>query len=239
MHVVYLVRPGNDNEALRMSLRSLRFMVEPIDSLTISGYTPCWLNKSKIHIINGNKYEDKWYNVFDNAKLVAEDDDLPDDIVVMNDDFFILKPGFAPTMQGRCDFRNHLMKLRPQARKQAWGRSLRGTQVFLKEIGIDNPISFELHTPFPVDKGKMLDVMDICSGWQGELPPQWRSVYGNTYHHDAPLHGDNKIYRYTQRSVDQVWKHWDMVSTNGDQITRKILHILRQIHPEPSVWELE
>jgi hypothetical protein len=213
-------------------------MTEPIESLTISGYTPFWMDKSKIYSIKGNVHGNKWKDVFNNAYLLAQDDSMPDNFVVMNDDFFILKNGFMPQMQSRCSFDTHLRKIRPTSRNGEWGRSLKCTYQFLAELGIEHPMSFELHTPFPVNKDCLLTIMDICSGWQGEMPPQWRSVYGNMYHHNAPMQGDRKIYRYPPRKADADWTKRDMVSTNGDGVTKKIMHILTDIHPAPSPWEL-
>src|SRR5690606_29898466 len=82
---------GEDNEELRMSLRSLANL--PHRRVFIVGHTPRWVRG--VTSIPGNLRQGAsgWRHGWDNVRLIADyDGDMTDTVVVMNDDFVVMEP---------------------------------------------------------------------------------------------------------------------------------------------------
>ncbi|HRN29777.1 MAG TPA: hypothetical protein PK890_08770, partial [Terrimesophilobacter sp.] len=88
LDLVYLVRPGNNNPELRMSLRSLKNF--PHGKVWIVGHKPNWV--ANVRHIKGNPTNNSHANVFLNVLAACEHPDTPDEFVIMNDDFYITRP---------------------------------------------------------------------------------------------------------------------------------------------------
>src|SRR5690606_11872914 len=150
---VYLVRPGDQNDELRYSLRSLEANLPPGD-VVIVGYCPTWVT-GVLHI-RGNRFgTHKQRNVYDNVLTAAHCDVLPDQVVWMNDDFITLAPA-VPAMAHRCTLAEHIDGL---TTRSWWWRSLKATDAWLRHQGHDDPLSFELHRPLPGDRHLMAEVL--------------------------------------------------------------------------------
>src|SRR5690606_40329879 len=90
MDVVYLVRPGNRNEELRWSLRTLVNL--PHDRVWIVGHLPNWIDRHKVQYLRTEQYELKHTNTLNNLATACDHSDISDRFVLMNDDFFVLQP---------------------------------------------------------------------------------------------------------------------------------------------------
>ena len=102
MDIVFVVRPGESNEVLRYSLRSLVNL--PHRQVYISGYCPSWV-KNVIYIATDQEGNDDLDNSNHNLICAAIREDLSDNFILMNDDFFIMAPAdvVPPMHQGSLD----------------------------------------------------------------------------------------------------------------------------------------
>ena len=226
---VYLVRPGDQNDELRYSLRSLEANLPPGD-VVIVGYCPTWVT-GVLHI-RGNRFgTHKQRNVYDNVLTAARCDALPDQVVWMNDDFITLAPA-VPAMAHRCTLAEHIDGL---TTRSWWWRSLKATDAWLRHQGHDDPLSFELHRPLPGDRRLMAEVLTRAASVQPANPPQWRTLYGNAAMAaglDAgPREPDGKVYRADTPEPSGPW-----LSTT-DASFRVVRDRVAALFPEPSRWE--
>lgn len=176
--VVYPVRPGDANEELRFSLRTLQANYPDHGPVWIVGYKPNWV--TNVEFIPGNSYgAPHWnHNVYRNILAAAEHPDIPDEFLVMNDDFFITQPVADIPIQ----YWGSLVKQCSGIRNKPttwWHRSLLFTLDTLQHDGYPNPISYEIHCPLPVNKANMAGALRRFVGvHQNGIPVQWRTVYG-------------------------------------------------------------
>lgn len=229
MHVAYPVRPGDDNTELRYALRSLENMGE-IDEVWIVGDKPSWL--TGVRFIEGNLWGTKPRNVYNNILTLCQEADVPDEFVMMNDDFFIMEP-HAVVPEYRCSLAEHLATLNRLQRGSWWERSLLHTQEFLAAAGCESPLSYELHRPFAVNKARMAETLERAAGFRPDNPPQWRTLYGNLWHIGGEQRDDNKVYAmnptYTARD-------WGVISSEPRSYFRAAPFVERRF-TTPSRWE--
>jgi hypothetical protein len=104
--------------------------------------------------------------------------DISDDFILMNDDFYCLIPTTIPTAhRGTLD--DHIAGRRVN---DSYTKTLSKTNDYLKSLGIDKPLSYELHIPMVFNKDKLSIMYE-------ELIPRYthasvmltRSLYGNIY----------------------------------------------------------
>lgn len=190
MDVVYIVRNGDRNEELRYSLRSVWFNLRP-ESVWLVGYKPTWVGGVGHILGNGRKL--KPANVYHNVLTACTARATPDRFILFNDDFFVTRPVTEVPVYKRGLLSDHL--LLPKVQRQAnswWGRSLGLTLELLKNEGIEDPVSYELHVPFPVEKDRMAETLQRFSGVNPLNPPQWRSLYGNLHQIGGAVRPDCK-----------------------------------------------
>lgn len=221
------VRPGADeNPELRYALRSWQQNIEH-DELWIVGHKPGWVENARF--IEGNPHDDKPRNVFANILLACEHPDVPEDIVIMNDDMFALKP-YTPQVEYRGLLRDHLRGIR---RSSWWKQSLDSTVKYFDRLGIPAPLSYELHTPLPASKSDMAKALREAADWTPKNPPQWRTVYGVRCEIGGTQTSDTKVYR--EKAGD--WQEWALISTSDPAWNTPVGRHVEGLFPHPSVYE--
>jgi hypothetical protein len=187
--VIIPVRSGANPE-LRYALRSLANL--PHDRVVIIGDPPDWV--TNVDILPGNRSENPHYNVADNIRLGCLADGLSDEVILLNDDFYITAPVDEIPSLYRSTLNEHISTL--AHRKDWWPRSLRLTQTYLA-TRVEVPLSFELHIPMVVRRAAMRDVCERAIAESPDNPLQTRSLYGNLFHVPATrADGDVKLYNH-------------------------------------------
>src|SRR5688572_13246658 len=87
--IVYVCRPGDDNEELRYSLRSLRNL--PHGRVFVAGYCPVWVS-SEVERIPVPRMSDKHTHALASLVAAMNDERVSDPFVMFNDDFYIMRP---------------------------------------------------------------------------------------------------------------------------------------------------
>lgn len=224
---VYIVRPGDKNDELRYSLRSLEQNVDPDAEVWVVGYTPSWLQD--VESVDGNPTSDKPQNVYANVRLASQIAGTPDELTIWNDDFIALSP-VQPAMAYRGSLEDHIASLKV---KNWWWRSLDITRTWLsREQGLEQPLSYELHRPFPINRHAMAQVLEEAQKCQPSNPPQWRTLYGNRWEVPAELSHDGKVYGVKTPIPAGPW-----MSTTDKSFTGSVRDLLAAQFPEPSRWE--
>ena len=218
---VYIVRPG-PNEELRYSLRSAHAHAG-VENVWIVGDPPPWYTGPRIP---GNRYRTKQRNVYDNVRILAEHPDLPDEVAVWNDDMYALTPAKVE-MNYRDTLADHIAPLKPSW----WRESLTLTLRWLTQQGIAEPLSYELHRPFPIHRAAMAGILADAAHLYPLNPPQWRTLYGNLARAGGTKDGAGKVYGAHTPTPSGAW----MSST--DRSYGSVRRRLRDTFPEPSQWE--
>jgi hypothetical protein len=176
--VVYVVRPGDVNEELRYSLRSLRNV--PHGRVFMVGHTPPWVRN--VESVDVKQIGSKWKNSTKNMYTACVHPEISDDFIYMNDDMFVLQPisRVGPMNRGPIDeviaeYRSRLSGLTSRRR---YLMGMQDTALLLQREGFKRSeiLSYELHVPMMVNKQIMTDAIKL--GWS--LPVlHKRTVYGN------------------------------------------------------------
>lgn len=81
---------------------------------------------------------------------------LTDDFILNNDDIFIMSPTHIPTLH-RGLLKDHLANRRLN---DSYTKTLKTTLHHLKALGINEPLSYELHTPMVFNKDKLTELLE-------------------------------------------------------------------------------
>lgn len=92
MDAVYILGTGSlaKNEEIRYSIRSLEANMSDLRNVYIVGECPEFLQKVK-HIIAGDKSKYKHINAYHKIKIACKIEEVSDEFLLMNDDFFMTK----------------------------------------------------------------------------------------------------------------------------------------------------
>ncbi|MEU2835154.1 hypothetical protein ABZ667_42190 [Streptomyces lavendulae] len=174
---------------------------------------------------------EKWEEGPARIRAACESLDIPSKFLYFNDDFFIMQPiGEIPILN--CGSLLHQIK-RCKVRSK-YAESLSRTYHFLRKCGKSqqlSPLSYELHIPMPVDKGKMLAVIEMT---RGMVWPQYRSLYGNIHEMGGMPVGDPKIFSKTLYAP-----YGPFASTTDISFTQGVIgEQLRAMFPDPCRYEV-
>jgi hypothetical protein len=227
VHLAYPVRPGDDNDELRYSLRSLRNLPD-VETIWIVGHKPEWLKG--VEHLDGNPCDSGPVNVYANIRTICEHPDLPPDVLMMNDDFYITRPVGRIPAYYRGTLTEHINLPRTQAKRGWWLDSLTATRTCLQAHGIPEPISYELHIPMKVNRADMADSLAMMQHVTPDNPPQWRSIYGNLSSIGGRQRDDVKTYGPAEPK--------EPFHSTQDRSFRHARPYLERLFPDPSQWEI-
>jgi len=209
--VVYFVKPSEENDELRISLRSLKNLNH--GKIVIVGHKPTWVSDRIIHISTSQIEGEKYSNVRKNWLALLEDDRISDTFILMNDDFYIMQPTEVVEPLRRIKPLDHYIELFAQLQANShYVETMRRAHDLLKEWGINNPDSYELHVPMLFEKQKVIELFDRVPENVGHT----RTMYGNYYKlggkriEDVKIINDDQAITYDQRFLstsDESYSH--------------------------------
>lgn len=212
------------NEDLRYSLRSLEENV-PHHDVWVIGAVPSWFHGKWIFAPQG---PDRWKNTSNYLRLACDDDRISDPFLYTNDDFFALR-AYAGTAWNKGPLDAYLDVNRRSVPYRSG--ALHAYQV-LTEMGIENPISFELHIPMVVTKDAMSRAIQMLR--DRHLNEAYkRSIAGALMNGETATRTDVKVGPdYVPAAAD------DWISTTDGVFARGSLGVwLRSRFPIPSRYE--
>jgi hypothetical protein len=228
MDLVYFCRDG-DNEELRYSIRSavknLKF-----DKLWVVGGKPSWYTGPYIEVPQkGRKYQ----NVQDNAHKIFHSPEISDPFIIMNDDFYIVRPVDDVVNFNGGKLLDRAILYDNLAPMSKYTQKLFDTHSFLLKSGIQNPLDFELHVPIVIHK------LGFKKAFNNKH--LWRSLYGNFQHvPSVGMEEDVKVYVdgpliFKSYNIDDL--KYPYLSSDDGSFEFLYDHILRDMFPEPSIYE--
>jgi len=179
MDIVYVVKRAADNgDELRYSLRSLRNIDH--DNVWIVGQNYPWTKS--VRFLETNQAKNSWANVHNSLRRVCLEQELSDDFIFFNDDFYVMqKFEEMPTLHGGPfdDLKNRY----GSGESHYYARIVRNTSAYLK----DNAKNYDLHVPIVLNKNLLPGVIDDSAD------RLFRSIYGNRYSVGGEYYKDTKV----------------------------------------------
>lgn len=157
--VVYVNRPGDDNDELRYSLRSVAANV-PHRHVWIAGHVPGWA--AGVRGVPLRPLPEKFDNQYQSLHAALSEPGLGDEFYLFNDDMYVVE---------RFDDGLPVLNLGPLREYVAWcgttkknqtNRWLRGMREMvghLEQQGHPDPLCYENHTPLRFTKAALLEAI--------------------------------------------------------------------------------
>jgi hypothetical protein len=229
MDIAYFVRPGDDNDELRHSMRSLKNI--PHGNVYVAGYKPKWLT-NVIHI-DVPQGANKNLNTTNILECIARDSRVSEDFILMNDDFFIMKQMDEIPRLNRGPIEGVLSYYEPA--NSGYYIGMKGTHEYMLGLGFKDILSYELHAPMIMNKKNILTMFDKYRADQKNIKPlHKRSLYGNMFNYGGKSIEDVKVYNYDQ----EFDKNSDFLSTeDGTWQYGEAGRFIRNTFPDKSPYE--
>lgn len=228
MDIVYIYRAGWNNCAeLKYSLRWLKNITNFTWKVFLVGYKPDWMSNEVIHIPAEDPFQIKMQNALHKITLACSDSRISEDFILMNDDFFFLKPTEV-VYWNQGTINDHINK---RSNSWKWGSEywhwlVRTGQLF--PSGLD----FSLHRPIIYNKRKFKDLFYFYDFNDRIL---LRNTYCNHYKIVWEYAEDYKTNSFVQLMEDKP----EIFST-GDWIINdtRFVEYMEKLFPEKSIYEL-
>lgn len=217
MDVLYYIGGGSshNNDELRFSLRSLEENCKDVGKVWIVGNRPAFLRNVEYLWV-----EDKfkwWKNAFVKVKAAIEAG-ISDEFLLMNDDFFMLKPFEA----SKYPF-YHRGEM-PSEGKSDWAKVIVNTRKYLEKIGATT-FHYGVHCPMRIEGKKYLELEKHLTE-----PLSARCLYGNLY---------CKGRKITDCKGEEIKNNITKCYSSMPYMSEKIYEELKTMFPKPSKWEEE
>lgn len=220
MDLVYICRDG-DNEELRYSIRSAVANL-PHDNIWVFGGKPDWYIGNHVRLKqNGLKYD----NARANLAAICRHYDVSDDFVLMNDDFYAIRPVDKVVPLHRGTLQEHLDMIHVN---MGYRRLVEETLDTLVNMGSRNLLSYELHVPMVMNKKNLGRIIG--------LPGLWRSLYGNLYDIGGEKFADVKVHNTVDTDV-LMQNPLPYISSHENTFQGILDGYFKDAFPEPSKYE--
>lgn len=226
MQFVYLCRSG-PNEELRYSIRSV-VKHFPKASILLVGEAPSWYDGELLFVRQGSA---KYLNVSNSLREISKSHLVKSRFILMNDDFYFLKKKTGYYHEGALE--DKYESYRDIREASSYTQKISDTLSQLKKMGYENPISYELHVPFPVDKEKLVKVVRHKN-------LLWRSIYGNMFSVGGRRMADVKVYgdkSMSFKSYDYMSGSSSFLSTSDFSFRQVFDNLLKDYLNEKSIYE--
>jgi hypothetical protein len=228
MDFVYLCRSG-ENEELRYSIRSIMLSF-PDARVWLVGDKPKWYVGDSIRV---SQIYGKYVNAGNNLRAICESPDISEEFILMNDDFFIMKKIDEIGVFHGGLLSDKISNYERITRSSSYINKLIATNNRVKQFKIPSPIDYELHVPMPMEKGKLLKILDAHGKFL------WRSMYGNIFNLGGTQIEDVKIYNHKQLEARQGKNPTEIFLSTEDNSFEVVLRSrIAPLFKTPSKYEL-
>lgn len=212
--VVYILTNASkwQNNEIRYSLRSIEKNLKiNIGRIYIVGFFPKFIQEKEVSNIDTQDwYTHKLKNAIRKIKSACNNSHVSDDFMLMNDDFFIMKPVTEIKNWSKGSLAGSMA--RHNTKGGYYYRAIKETKELLEGMGIKNPTDFEIHAPIIINKKRFRDIdakLDLES--KGLL---FRSIYGNLAKLERTIVPDVKIY-HTYANRLSKFKDYKIISSDN------------------------
>jgi hypothetical protein len=224
--VVYVCRKG-ENEELRYSLRSLANL--PHTNVWVVGGAPDWYTGNLIKV---KQQSTKYRNVRANLRAVVNCDDISDEFVLFNDDFFVVQPVDSVPYYHGGDLLDKIKRYENYSPNSVYVRMLWDTLHVLAYHGSPTSYDYALHVPMRMHREMLGPLLPYdCST---------RILYGNLFRVEGVQVDDVKVHSKPVDSFpkpDVAAPSFPFLSTSDGTFNRVKNRLLKRMFLEPSPYE--
>lgn len=226
--IVYIFGPGSrwQNNELRYSLRSVDKNLSHGQVFIVGDKVP-WL-KNIVHIPARNIYgSDKPRNAIYKIHQAVLDSRLAEEFILMNDDFFIIRPWEPVAYWGGL--------LYEKPAKDVYRKADTLTAKLLESLNI-KPRNFSVHTPMPMEKTKVIELLERYPYTDKSKPcHSYKSLYGNTFNVKSEPGSNVKA---GNLKALEMCKKGSLLSISDSVLKLKEFRDwIAELFPEPSKYE--
>lgn len=244
--IVYIVKNGENNPDLKYSLRSIEKFCN-YRNIYIIGYKPSWIKDVKY--IKTTQSSTKWKNATNNILTACNTEEISDNFILMNDDFFAIEPiiNWEENLNicwGKLDtIITRYSKLR---KPSSWQKAFKNVKEVLENIKSKHFLNYELHTPLIINKKEFKEMYEIPEivHIHNTLnsPFHRRTVYKNLYFTKNPkIISDVKIKFGRDLCDNDLFYSWISVFDNVVENKAKYKRLnafLSKLFPDKSKYEI-
>lgn len=214
---------------LRFSLRSLKNIDH--GKVWIFGMKPDWVTGVE-HIAMKDNLPSRQLNVINKLRAMAEQNNLSENFIFMNDDFLILKRITGIPYYYRGSISGYINRLIRRDPRSGYLATALQTRELLRNAGINNPLNFSVHTPIILNKTRIKELLSRFDFGRGV---HFRSIYGNYFGVDAINIGKDvkiKESKYFNRFLGG-----DFISLDDGLMHDIVIHKLEKMFPDSCQYE--
>lgn len=231
MDVLYILgrESKHDDMELRLSLRCLEKNAKGIDRVFVVGNCPDWV-QNVIHIPAEDTYQKAQNHAHKVLKAIANG--ISENFLLMNDDFFMLKPFDVGKYPYYVRGEMELFEKEPDGSKLSqYHRCLNRTYERLKGMGIEKPLFYNVHCPIIYNVEKFAGFSKLFQETKFDyIGFSWRCLYGN-------MHGKDPILVQDCKDLDDEWKESETGCLSTSENCDNILNELQKRFNKKSRWE--
>lgn len=227
MDYVYICRDG-DNEELRYSIRSVETNFPP-GKIWVVGGKPSWYSGNYIPVRSTSS---KQNNAIKNLSAIIESGKIPEEFVLMNDDFFVIKPVKEIKTYHGGSLKDKIVLRREITPGSRYPELLSKTYKFLQKNGVSEILDYDIHVPMKMSKTGLKEAINFRT--------QWRSTYGNIYRLGGEKIEDVKVYgagNLLDLSYDIENLKYEYLSTDDRSFPTVWKKLLKDMFSSPSSCE--
>lgn len=228
MDIVYILRNGIDGDEIRYSLRSLKNI--PHDKVWFFGGQPEGLKPDRAVPLQ-QKGVSVWQRVCWTLGQVCKNEEVSDDFILFNDDFFVMKPveELPPYFDGTLHKRIQQIRKKRDGLDSIYSQNLmRLRELLLSER--KKTYNYAVHVPMVINKEKALEVLG-----KYERTYMFRSLYGNYWDIGGEQLTDCKIIK---KDIEPDKDAPFLSTSEGSFANGKIGEYIRSVFTEKCEYEI-
>lgn len=231
--LVYVVRPGDDNEELRYSLRSVSTNA-PHRKVWIVGTVPGWLRN--VEGIPLEPHPEKFANQRQSLAAACAHPDVSEVFVLMNDDHFVTeKITTWPTIHLGVTSEYLQRRLEGGRIRNTWLKAVRDTAEWMAEQGHGDVLCYEAHVPLLFNKQALGDLITSYPAGRYMVAGELYAVAGAG---GVGAQGLNVKVKTDEEFAEKRDQSAPFISTNEDTFAHLAVgEYIRSLFPTPSKYE--
>ena len=230
--IAYILGGGSkwDNRELKFSLRSVEKYL-PFKKVFVCGNDPGFLSESVTFIENHpiQKANDKAWAIKEQLLKLCSDDRLSEDFVLLNDDYFFLRPVTSFPYWHKGELKDAMETLGSGV---YYGHLLATERALFKKRY--TTLHFDGHWPIVYNKKKLVEVIQKYN-WNIPLGYTLRSLYCNTLGIPGEYREDVKANK--PEDWELFTRNKDVFSVDDQAIGRNLGEFLLTLFPNKSQFE--
>jgi hypothetical protein len=210
----------------------------PHENIVVVGGKPDWYTGKFIEVntftSSGHPSRNKYENAKNNIRQVVDNDSISKDFVLMNDDFYVMKPVDQLQYYHGGLLADKIKVHSTFAPGSEYTHVLTRTAQVLDAMGIKDPLDYALHIPMMFNRQKLGEVLK-------QPIASIRTLYGNMCGVGGRKMGDVKVHPkrsdYAPESFDYMNEDSVFLSTADNTFFEVKTNLLDLVFTKPSKYE--